>query len=295
MSVSRRRFMVIAAGTLAGMTLPRLALATARIWRARAFGTDVSIFLPAIGQDFYRVVRSVERELQLIEKEFSLFADSALVRLNESGILKNPGKRMRDVFEMSAEIHEATGGAFDPTVQTIWKAHASGGDLAGACARAGWRKVEHSASQIRLASGMELTFNGIAQGYAADRLRSILKREGYSDLLVNMGEIGAMGRPENTTAWQVRIADAAGQIVGQMQLKDRSLATSSPKGMLIGPQHQPHILHPDGRHPIWNTVSVSASSAALADGLSTAFCLMGKGEIETALARISDASLELCI
>ena len=295
MIASRRRFMAIAAGSFAGAALPRLSFANARTWRGRAFGTDVHVVLPAIDQDYYRVVRSIERELLQIEKEFSLFADSALFRLNETGILRNPGERILDLLTLSGKLHQATGGAFDPTVQAIWLAHAGNGDVAAARTRSGWQRVEYSASQIRLAPGSSLTFNGIAQGHAADPISLILKQAGFSDVLVNMGEISALGAPHDRTGWPVRIADAAGRIVGQSELSDRSLATSSPDGMVIGPQRRSHILHPDGREPIWNTVSVSASSAALADGLSTAFCLLERGEINTALARFQDARLELCI
>ena len=140
MIASRRRFMAIAAGSFAGAALPRLSFANARTWRGRAFGTDVHVVLPAIDQDYYRVVRSIERELLQIEKEFSLFADSALFRLNETGILRNPGERILDLLTLSGKLHQATGGAFDPTVQAIWLAHAGNGDVAAARTRSGWQR-----------------------------------------------------------------------------------------------------------------------------------------------------------
>ena len=42
----------------------------------------------------------------------------------------------------------------------------------------------------------------------------------------------------------------------------------------------------------WQLVSVAADSAALADGLTTAFCLMDKEAIATVLTAYPDATLE---
>jgi thiamine biosynthesis lipoprotein len=56
---------------------------------------------------------------------------------------------------------------------------------------------------------------------------------------------------------------------------------------------QPHILGPQGQAPVWQTVSVSAPEAAIADALSTAFCLMDRVAIDKALARFPDARLEV--
>ena len=49
-----------------------------------------------------------------------------------------------------------------------------------------------------------------------------------------------------------------------------------------------HILHPD-RKPQWSTISVEASSATLADSLSTAMVLANRDEIE-AIRKEADVS-----
>lgn len=36
----------------------------------------------------------------------------------------------------------------------------------------------------------------------------------------------------------------------------------------------PHILAPDGRAPLWSSITVEARTATPADGLSTAFCFL---------------------
>ena len=44
-----------------------------------------------------------------------------------------------------------------------------------------------------------------------------------------------------------------------------------------------HIVGPHGEPARWSTISVEAQSAAMADGLSTAFCLMPADEIRALL------------
>ena len=50
--------------------------------------------------------------------------------------------------------------------------------------------------EIRLARpGMALTLNGLAQGFAADRLAEVAARHGLTDVLIDTGEARALGRP----------------------------------------------------------------------------------------------------
>ncbi|MGL4279073.1 MAG: FAD:protein FMN transferase, partial [Albidovulum sp.] len=92
--------------------------------------------------------------------------------------------------------------------------------------------------------------------------------------------------------WRASIASPEGAALGEARLANRALATSSPMGTLIG-QGNPHILGPSGQLPRWSTVSVSAPDAALADALSTAFCLMDRPAIDRALAVFPGARIEL--
>jgi thiamine biosynthesis lipoprotein len=54
----------------------------------------------------------------------------------------------------------------------------------------------------------------------------------------------------------------------------------------------PHILDPKGSAPRWRIAAVSAPQAALADALSTAFCIMERDAIDAALSRFPEARIE---
>lgn len=56
---------------------------------------------------------------------------------------------------------------------------------------------------------------------------------------------------------------------------------------------QPPILGPPVQRPWWHTVSISAHMAAVADALSTAFCLMDRPAIDRALNALPGARLEV--
>lgn len=292
--MNRRRFLAIAASALAA---PAAAAVTEpQKWTGLALGAEVRITLSgATPQHAARAFAKVEARLRSVEDHFSLYRDSALTRLNRMGHLAHPPPAMLEVFRLSAEIHAATGGLFDPTIQPLWLAVAGSEDVEGARRLIGWGRVEVSEQEVALEPGMQLTFNGIAQGHAADEVASLLQAEGFGDVLIDTGEIIGLGVRPDGHPWRAGIALPDGEVVGQAGLSNRALATSSPLGTRIG-SGRPHILDPRGdAAPAWRLASVSAGRAALADGLSTAFCLMDPPAIRQALDRFPEARLEALI
>jgi thiamine biosynthesis lipoprotein len=281
--MNRRRFLTLTAAALAPLPVQA---ATVTTWEGQGLGAALTLHL--VGADphqarttFARVAAEIER----IESLASLFRDSALTRLNRDGHLAWPSPDLLDLLTLAGQVHTATAGAFDPTVQPLWLALAQG--LPADPALVGWDRVSLSPKEIRLDRGQALTLNGIAQGWAADRIAALLRAQGFSEALVDMGEISALG---SQTGWPVQIAGPDGAELASTRLTDRALATSSPRGTLVN--GQPHILGPQGQPPLWQTVSVSAPSAAVADALSTAFCLMDRAAIDAALVHFPDTQLE---
>lgn len=283
----RRRFLAVTAA--APLAWPAGA-ATPATWSGRAMGAAARVVLH--GAEPYqarRVFARIEAVLSRVETHFSLHRNSALTRLNRDGRLAYPAPDVLALFALAARVHRATGGVFDPSIQPLWLATATGGDVEAARRLTGWRHVRFDAEEVALAPGQALTFNGIAQGAAADRVADLLRAEGFRDVLIDMGEVMALGRNDGR-GWQAAVAAPDGRELARVALADRALATSSPMGTRIG-RNAPHILHPDGRPAIWNTVSVTAPEAATADALSTAFCLMTKAEIARALEHFEDAKI----
>lgn len=283
--MNRRRFLTLTAAALAPLPGHAASLTT---WQGTGLGTALTLHLAgATPHQARQTFARVEAEVARIETLASLHRDSALTRLNRDGHLAWPSPDLLELLILAGQVHAATGGAFDPTVQPLWLALAEGTDPAKARALIGWDRLCLSAEEIRLAPGQALTLNGIAQGWAADRIAALLRRQGFAEALVDMGEIVALGQAES--GWPVVIAEADGTALAETRLANRALATSSPRGTLVN--GQPHILGPKGQAPLWQTVSISAPSAALADALSTAACLLDRPGIDRALAAFPGARL----
>lgn len=271
---TRRRFLTIAAASL----LPLNGRAApVHVETAQALGARVTLRLEH--PEARALATEAMGEIRRLEAIFSLYLpQSALVRLNGAGVLDAPPGELLECLSLAGAVHRASGGAFDPTVQPLWQAEAEAtvrskplslAARAEVRARIGWDGVALSPNQICLRAGQSLTLNGIAQGVIADRVARLLAGRGLTHALIDTGEMVALpGR-----AWPVRLPSG-----GDYALAGRALATSAPGGMTFGGDSQrSHILDPKtgaSVRPVWHAVSISAPSAALADALSTAACLM---------------------
>ena len=269
--MKRRRFLQIVAAAVAA---PGMASAAAE-WRGRALGADAAIALHGPGAA--EALAELPPLLAQVEAVFSLHRPSELAELNARGSCQ-PSPWMAEVLALADRLNRLTGGAFDPTVQPLWRAMATGGDVIGARALVGWDRVMLG-PDIRLGAGQALTLNGVAQGFATDLLRDRLAAQGFTQALVNIGEYAALGGP-----FRLGIEDPAAGQLATRALRSGALAVSSPGAMPLGGQG--HILHPRGLPPRWSTVAVEADRAALADGLATALVFADLAQVTRLRAEV---------
>ena len=324
--LTRRRMIVIAASAAGSALLAssRFAQAHAPLrWQGSALGAQVSIEIHH--PDRAEAERLVERcvgEVRRMEQQFSLYrTDSAISILNRTGILVAPDADMVALLNASLRFAEITGGAFDPTVQPLWQLHADhfssgkpGSDgpspqkLAEALAKVGHAGLLVGENRIALLRrGAAITLNGIAQGFATDRVVERLRGAGLSTTLVNMGEIRAIGARPEGTPWRVGLGDPdrPGVLTETVDLVDRAVATSAGAGFRFDATGRfTHLFDPaTGRSPQrYNSVSVLAPTATEADALSTAFSLMPLSDIANIVAvrpdvqaRITDSNGTLIV
>jgi len=230
-------------------------------------------------------------ELARVDRIMSIYrAESQVAVLNREGVLKNPDGYLVEVLEAAQEMSRRTAGAFDVTVQPLWEVYAAASKagklpeaaaVTVAVAKVDWRKVEVAAERVALkGTGMGITLNGIAPGYAADRVMAALRGFGVEHAMVNTGEIGTIGRKEDGSAWTVgvqhpRRADA---FVAVAKLEGRCMATSGDYETSFSADHgYNHIFDPaTGRSPEgFSSVTVVASTGTEADALSTAVFVLG--------------------
>jgi FAD:protein FMN transferase len=309
--LSRRRFIGISAAAAGLSLLPfgRAAKADAHLvtWQGQAMGAVAT--LQVHHHDRNAAERLIGRslaEVRRLEAVFSLYReDSALTTLNRRGVLVAPPADLVSVLTECRRCWELTDGAFDPTVQSLWalyQDHFSRPDadphgpsataLREALERVGFGQVAFDVNRIVLPRrGMELTLNGIAQGYVTDRVVDILRSGGIGSSLVDMGEPRAMGSHPSGGPWRVGIADPDDpeQVGDTLQAVDQAVATSGAYGFHFDRDGRfNHLLDPRTAASAhrYRSVTVIMPTAAAADALSTAFSLLPPDGIANALRKV---------
>jgi len=290
LTTTRRRFLTIMAGCLASATPLAAARAEPVVWRGRALGAEAEIRLFGADRDRVKQALLAARDTILrMENLFSLYLPkSALNQLNASGSLTMPPEFAR-LMRIVDKVHEASSGLFDPTVQPMMVALArtgqslSAADLQSLAERIGWNKVRRHRSELSFSvPGMALTLNGIAQGFATDRVSEVLNAHGFDPHLVHVGEYRA-----GSKSARIGISSASGALLDTLELHRSSVATSSPNGTRFQ-NGSGHIVLPGlgDREPRWRSVTVQSGTAAAADGVSTALALTTTTELaEKAISR----------
>lgn len=294
---TRRRFLFLlggGAGLAALGTAPLLG--SRKLVRAErtswALGADVT--LVALHEDRRTAEFALDdafAELERIEEAMSLYRPhSQLCRLNRDGVLERPDPYLVEVLRAAAAMSRRSDGAFDATVQPLWKVYADAkaagrlpgeGSVRDAARRIDWRKVEVAPDRIRFrAEGMAVTLNGIAQGFAADRVRAALRTRGVGHALVDTGEFGSLGRKADGTPWTVGIQHPrrADAYVALAALEERFLSTSGDYATPFSADFRyHHILDPrTGLSPTeLSSVTVLARTGMEADALTKVLFVRG--------------------
>lgn len=317
-TITRRRAICIMAAT-AGLPLipfvgPALAAADPVVWRGQALGAPATLILNHPDKaKAEALVRRVVAEVGHLESIFSLYRDdSSLSELNRAGALVAPPPELVTLLERCGEFWAASGRKFDPTVQPLWVLFArhfatQGADLGGpsrqeidaAASLVGFDAVKFNRDRVVFARpGMALTFNGIAQGFVTDRVVDLLRQEGITSSLVNMGESRAIGARADGTPWRIGLSETEdGATIDEMAaLVDKAVSTSSPFGFHFDPAlHFSHLIDPrmGSIEPLYRRLSVIAPDAVTADALSTAFTLTALSQVRSFVQASSDISVDL--
>lgn len=245
----------------------------------------------------HRTLRKIEREIARYERIFSLYRpDSEISRLNTDGALRGPAPELRALVEESQRFGAMSGGAFDISVQPLWRlyeahfwshAHVVPDIVARAqdVARelVDFRRIDTGASRIAFArEGMAITLNSVAQGYITDAIADMLRNEGFESAVVDLGEFRALGRHPDGHPWRIGIQDplATSEVDRVIELDDMGLAVSGGYGTTFEPSGRfHHIFDPQtgaSTHKIADA-TVMASRATAANALTVAICVVGEG------------------
>jgi thiamine biosynthesis lipoprotein len=257
-----------------------------------ALGTEISMLVLHEDEEVARkALDAAFGELETVETVMSIYrSESQISRLNRDGVFNDPHPYFLSCMTTALETSKRSDGAFDVTVQPLWNLYMdakkkntlpSDAEIETARRKVDWKKIEVSADKIKLAEkGMAITFNGIAQGFAADRCAESLKAHGIKHALVNAGEINSLGRKGDGSPWSVGIQHPRQKdaFIGLANLDGMCLSTSGDYATTFTDDFvYNHIFDPaTGRSPlVFSSVTVVANNATDADALSTAIFVAG--------------------
>ena len=261
------------------------------VWQERSLvGFGTTLWIKAAHTDAGRLQQALNESVKAIrsvEKQMSLFdPDSAVSRLNRLGELRQPDTELVSVLSLAQYVSQRSEGAFDVTMQPLWNLwllHSQSQNLPSSKALSqtrslvNWQALTVSSDVVRLTvKGMGVSLNGIAQGYAADKVRAVLQSHGVQYALIDTGETALLGKSANGDDWRFAVEPSAPTVVTPPVISPHgwALATSSDAHTVFSADHvHHHILNPHtGDSPShWATVSVIAPSCAMADALTKVF------------------------
>ncbi|MEM7201473.1 MAG: FAD:protein FMN transferase [Planctomycetota bacterium] len=219
------------------------------------------------------------------------------------------------VVARALEVAEKTEGAFDPTIRplmTLWgfETAADGArteptqeQIDAAVARVGWTKLHLDGTSLtKDVADLELDLSAIAKGYGVDRAAQALIDAQVTGFMVDVGgEVRCRGTKPGGVPWRIGIEKPPAHpteraIEEVVEVHDHAIATSGSYRIWrrYGSRRVHHIFRPDtGRNAENPVVSVSlrATTCALADALATSFMVRGPTGAEAVLDRFDDDNL----
>jgi thiamine biosynthesis lipoprotein len=231
-------------------------------------------------------------------------------RINEAaGVRPVPAApEVREVLRTARQAGEWTGGKFDVTfgaLADLWKFDHDQDDRVPApeAVRARLPLVDYTAVEVDdragtvflARKGMRIHLGGIGKGYAVDRAAAILRARGFHDFVIQSGgDLYAAGR-RGDRPWQLGINDPrgpGGQSFATVELSDRTLSTSGDyeRFFVKDGRRYHHLLDPDTGESArgCRSVSIVATSAMLADALSTGVFILGPRDGMALIERLPD-------
>lgn len=260
----------------------------------QAMATIYEIFI--FHQDYQYVQQAAAEAFRLLdqlEQELSRFVDNSDISRIRVAQPYEPVGICENTFHCllgCIDLHGKTNGAFDITVGHLMDCFLDkeknlkiprDEEFEYAKQRTGLQHLlldEEELTAFVMEAPLALDLGGYGKGYAVDQMADVLKEWEVPVAVVHGGfsSVLALKPPPGLSGWPVTISHpGSGKTISRIYLKNNALSGS-------GLQKGQHIIDPRRFRPIpvGRTVWVTGPHAAITDGLSTAFMIMERDEIE---------------
>ena len=274
-------------------------------------GTTYHVTVSGVDADSGRraVQSAVDRVLLETDRHLSTYSDTSEISMlnrDETRAWQDVSPTLFVVLKEARDVSEITGGAFDITVEPLLELWGYEPGTEGASTRTiftpptaarlaqaldsiGYGRLElRNAPQPSIrktVSGMHLTVDGIAPGYAVDQIAAELRALGYANFIVEIGgEVRAEGQRPEGGPWRIALeaplATMREPLVG-IRLRDAAVSTSGDyrdaRFDAAGRSYS-HTIDPrTGRtvQGLLTSVTVIDANTIRADAYATALMVMG--------------------
>lgn len=245
----------------------------------------------------FRQINIAVAEISRIEKLISSWDDySQTSKINRNAGIK-PVKVDAELFQLikrALKISKLTNGAFDITYASMDKVWFFDGSMTempseelikNSVEKVGYQNIvldEKNQTVFLKIKGMKIGFGGIGKGYAADKAKALLQKEGVVSGIINAsGDLNAWGTQPNDKKWLVAIVNPLNKekVFSWMPVNNSAVVTSGnyEKYVKFNNVLYTHIIDPRTGYPSKGILSVTifTKTAELADALATSVFVMG--------------------
>jgi thiamine biosynthesis lipoprotein len=250
------------------------------------------------GLDTGELRGDIETLLKEIDNSLSIYNDTSVISLINRNIDDMTDTLFREVFRISAQVWDKSGGLFDITVGPLVKSWGFGPDaikrfdetmLDSLLALVGMQKVKLEGERlVKYDPDMFIDMNAIAQGYTVDLIINLLAGMGIDDCLVEVGGEVRTAGDKGGQGWKIGIDRPAdgnyepgADLKAIVRLDGLALATSGNyrKFFIDNGIKYSHTIDPRTGSPVRHTLlsaTVVAPTGAVADAWATACMVAGK-------------------
>ncbi|WP_037374106.1 FAD:protein FMN transferase [Salinimicrobium xinjiangense] len=264
-----------------------------------ALGTTYSI--KYYSEDIIPMDKALDSIFEKVNQSMSTYRESSdISRLNRGDTLVRVDSLFQEVFRLSRQVHNESGGYFDPTVGDLVNQYGFGPEsgpkvidsvtIDSLMQFVGFQRLKLENDRVvKEFPEIYLDFNAIAKGYTVDLIGHYLDSKNVEDYLIELGgELLARGKNREKEAfWTVGIDDpqqeeGQRELTAAIELKNRAMATSGNyRKYSTNPETGAMYVHTI--NPLTGfaeqsdllSVTILAENCALADAYATAFMAMG--------------------
>lgn len=261
-------------------------------------GTSYMVKLVDADVDKALLQRDIDRRLIELNDVLSTYQpDSELSLLNasEASSAQPLSSELKKVLDLSLAVFDLSDGAFDVTVGPLVNLWGFGpdGPQAGvpaadaverALAKTGFDRVTITQEGLAKPAGLYIDLSAIAKGYAVDEIVRLVESRGVVRYMVEIGgEVSARGQNASNRDWVIGLEAPDRQsrtLLRTLPLRNLGMATSGDYRNFFEHQGEvySHTIDPATGWPVTHnqaSVTVLHSNTAMADGLATAFSVIG--------------------